>query len=813
MSRFYAALGGLLCAVLLGAGPAWAQAPPIIPQRTCATQQADAWQQAALKRRLPNYNAAKLAASAPRALRTAAVTYTLPVVVHIVHNGEAVGTGTNISQAQVQSQLDVLNEDYRNLNADGALVPSVFQPLRADVQVQFVAATRDPQGKVLPEPGIDRVSRAAKGFDAPPYATTSYIEDVIKPATYWNPDQYVNIWVMNLGGNVLGYAQFPDNTAGLGGLSPLGGLAATDGVVILYSTFGRVGTLSSGFDRGRTLTHEMGHWLGLRHTWGDADCGDDYCADTPTQQTSNFNCPAFPHVTCSNGPNGDLFMDYMDYVNDACMGLFSGNQKDRIQAVMAAGTPRRTVLLSSPVLCASVAAAAASTSGAACPGGTIALAASGPSSATYAWTGPNGYVSTLQNPVLTNVTASAAGTYIVTTTLNGGACTSTASVAAVVSPAAPVWTGAAGTSNWFDAANWTGCVPTRETDATIPAGLAAPYPLLTSGTAEVRTLTQQGSLGVAGGELALYGDYAGAGPLTQTGGNIATRGTGPQRLRAATYLALTVGGTGTKTIAAATIGQTLTLAGALLDTGPAILTLAPAATLTETDASYVLGQVQTTHLVNTTSDAFGGVGLRLTATTAPGTTTVRRTTGQAQGNGAGTSISRYYDLTAATSSSLRGATLALSYLPHELNGLPPTQLVLFKSTDTGATWSNQGATLRDATALAVSRDYVTDLTGRWTLGSASTPLTPAAITYAINAFPVPFSSNGLAIQVTTPTAGPLQVQLYDVLGRVIYSHAVATVEVGTSTVDLPGAGQLAPAKYMLVVKQANQEAHLNVVRE
>lgn len=813
MTKFYAALGGLWCLVLLlGAGPARGQAPPVIPQRTCATQQADAWQQAALKRRLPHYNAAKLAAT-PRALRTAAVTYVLPVVVHIVHNGEAVGAGTNISQAQVQSQLDVLNEDYRNLNAYGARVPSVFQPLRADVQVQFVAATRDPAGRLLPEPGIDRVSRVARGFEAPPYSTTSYIEDVIKPATFWNPDQYVNIWVMSLGGNVLGYAQFPDNTAGLGGLSPLGGLAATDGIVILYSAFGRVGTLSTGFDRGRTLTHEMGHWLGLRHTWGDDDCGDDYCPDTPTQQTSNFNCPAFPHVTCSNGPSGDLFMDYMDYVSDACMGLFSGGQKDRVQAVMAAGTPRRTVLLSSPVLCASVAVAAASTSGATCPGGAIALAASGPSGATYAWTGPNGYVSTQRNPVLTNVTASAAGTYTVTVALNGGACTSTASTTAVVSPAAPVWTGAAGTGNWFDAANWTGCVPTRFTDATIPAGLTTPYPLLSGGTAEVRTLTQQGSLGVAGGELALYGDYVGAGALNQTGGSLATRGTGPQRLRAATYQALIVGGTGTKTIAAATIGQSLNLAGALLDTGPATLTLAPAATLTETDASYVLGQVQTTHLVGTASDNFGGVGLRLTATTAPGTTTVRRTTGQPPGSGAGVSIGRYYDLTAATSRSLRGATLALSYLPHELKGLPPAQLVLFKSTDAGATWSNEGATLRDAPTPLVSRDYVADLAGRWTLGRAAAPLTPAAITYAINAFPVPFSSNGLAIQVTTPTAGPLQLQLYDVLGRVIYSHSVATVEVGTSTVDLPGAGLLAPAKYVLVVKQANQEARLNVVRE
>ena len=894
----YAALLAWLGFWILSFGAAGQALPPAGP-RTCGTQQADAWQQAQLQQRLPGYRATKLAAArAPRtALRTtAATTYTLPVVVHIVYDGEAVGTGLNISQAQVQSQLDVLNEDYRNRNANGAAVPSPFQPLRADAQFQFVLAQRDPAGRPLAEPGIDRVDRNALGFTAPPYAQ-SYLDDTIKPATDWNPDQYVNIWVTSLSNNILGYAQFPDNTAGLAGLSPLGGAANTDGVVLLYSAFGRVGTLTAPYDQGRTLTHELGHFLGLRHTWGDDNCGDDYCADTPTQQGPDYGCPGFPHVTCSNGPNGDLFQDFLDYSNDACMALFSQDQKGRMQDVMAAGTPRRAILLTSPALCTgSPLAATATNSGPVCAGLSATLSATGPAGASYDWVGPNNFTSTLQNPVLSAITTGQAGIYTVRVTVTTGQCAGTASTKLVVNPApptpvlaassatfcpsggagltlsitnpppggiytwtvvsgdglpaiattpsivvaptqsstyrltlglagssctssatvsvravAPVWSGAAGTGNWFDAANWNGCVPSRYTDALIPAGLSTPYPLLSGGTAEVRTLTQQGSLTLAGGELALYGDYAGPGTLTQTGGTVATRGPGAQSLRPGVYQTLLIAGAGIKTIGAATIDQALMMGGAMLNTNVNVLTLAPTATLTETDASYVLGQVQTTRAVGTTTEAFGGLGVRLTAAAAPGLTTVRRTTGQAVGTGSGGGSSRYYDIVPAADRPL-GTTLALAYLPHELNGLPEAQLTLFHSRDAGATWSNEGASRRDVPARLVSRDYVAGLAGRWTLASPTAALPPAAITYAINAFPVPFAADGLSIQVTTATAGPLDVKLYDVLGRIIYDQPVASVEVGTSVVSLPGSGQLQPAKYLLVVRQGTQEARLNVVK-
>lgn len=806
------AAGGLA----LGGSPALGQA--LLPSpgpRTCATQQVAAQQQAKLKRLLPGYNPAAVPArrGTGRLNLTTAVTYTLPVVVHIVYDGEAVGTGANLSQAQVRSQLDVLNEDYRRLNADGVLVPSVFQGLRGDAQVQFQLADLDPSGRPMPEPGIDRIDRNAQGWSAPPYgrpSDVSYIENTIKPQTYWNPTNYVNIWVLPLGGGLLGYAQLPDNTAALGGLSAQGGLPETDGVVILSTAFGRTGTLVANFNKGRTTTHEMGHFLGLRHVWGDDNCGDDYVADTPTQQTSNYACPTFPHVTCSNGPSGDMFMNFLDYVDDACMQLFTQDQVDRMQAVLGANTPRRTSLASSPALCQSRPTTTASNTGLPCTSGPLTLRATGPAGATYAWSGPNNFSSTDQNPVLPAATAAAVGTYTVVVTVPGGGCPGLATT--TVGPAAPVWSGAAGTTDWFTAANWQGCVPTSTTDALIPVlAQGGPYPVLAAGAAAVHTLTVQGSLTLSGGTLQLYGDLAGPGTLTHTSGQLVTLGTGAQRLRGGTYYEVVAGGTGIKTIGAATIGQRLQLSGAIVSTGADSLTLGPTATLEgETDSSYALGLLRTTRTVGTAAESFGGLGLTVEAAFAPGLTTVRRTTGAALSNDGNTSIGRYYDLQSAASRGLQGAQLSLGYLPHELNGLAEGSLALFRQA--GATWTNEGATTRDASRRLVSRANVTDLQGRWTLASTTTPLGSVAA-MRIEAFPVPFTTGGLSLQVSTPMAGPLVVQLYDVLGRRLYDHAVATVDVGTSTVNLPGTELLAPATYFLLVQQATQRVHLKVVRQ
>ena len=394
MAKLYSVLaGGLLSLLALGAQPAAAQTQPT-PIRRCATEEINAQIQAELKRLNPGYNPNRSTNERPAtALRTTATTYTLPVIVHIIHSGEAVGVGTNISPLQVQSQLDVLNEDYRNTNADGSLVPNVYQPLRGDMQIQFVPAKYDPNGNVLAEPGIDRVNRSTKGWNAPPY-TMAYINSTVKPGSYWDPSRYINIWTTDMSGGILGYAQFPDNAAGLGGLNASGGAANTDGVVILYSSYGSSSRYPGGiylppYDKGRTLTHELGHWFSLRHIWGDATCGNDFCSDTPTQQTSSSGCPTFPRVTCSN-VTGDMTMNYMDYSNDLCLYMFTQGQKDRMQAVMSAATPRRSELATSSVGCTSIVSATASSNTPVCAGTSLTLTASGPVGAGGAGTGPRG---------------------------------------------------------------------------------------------------------------------------------------------------------------------------------------------------------------------------------------------------------------------------------------------------------------------------------------------------------------------------------------------------------------------------------------
>jgi hypothetical protein len=245
------------------------------------------------------------------------VVITIPVVVHVVYANAT----QNISDAQIQSQINVLNADYRRLNSDTNSVPSVFRALGADCQINFCLAKRDPNGNATT--GIVRKSTTASSF---------IDDDKVKSSTTggdnaWNTTKYLNLWVCNLGGGLLGYAQFP------------GGAQATDGVVINYTAFGTSGTAASPYNKGRTATHEIGHWLNLYHVWGDANCGNDQVSDTPTQQTSNYGCPTFPHVTCSNGPNGDMFMNYMDYVDDACMMMFSLGQSSRMAAAINTSRP------------------------------------------------------------------------------------------------------------------------------------------------------------------------------------------------------------------------------------------------------------------------------------------------------------------------------------------------------------------------------------------------------------------------------------------------------------------------------------------
>ncbi|MGV1004794.1 MAG: zinc metalloprotease [Candidatus Nanopelagicales bacterium] len=239
----------------------------------------------------------------------------IPAVVHVVWNTPE----QNISQAQIESQIAVLNRDFRMANSDVASTPAVFSPLCADARVQFELARTDPAGN--PTTGIIRVRTAKTSFDA---------DDTVKAAATggsdpWPSGVHLNIWVCRLGGGLLGYAQFP------------GGPAATDGVVIRDSAFGDTGTATAPFDLGRTSTHEVGHWLNLHHIWGDDDsgcAGDDLVADTPNAAGPNTGTPTFPHITCNNGPNGDLFMNYMDYTDDAAMFMFTHGQVTRMQACL-----------------------------------------------------------------------------------------------------------------------------------------------------------------------------------------------------------------------------------------------------------------------------------------------------------------------------------------------------------------------------------------------------------------------------------------------------------------------------------------------
>jgi len=255
------------------------------------------------------------------------VVVTIPVVFNVVWNV----AGDNISDARLLSQLQVLNDDFRRLNADASNTPAGFQGIAADCEINFCLATQDPGGNATT--GIRRQQTSVTSFstnDAVKFTAQGGLD-------IWDRNKYLNMWVCDLGGGLLGYAQFP------------GGPANTDGVVCDYAYFGTNGS-SPPFHLGRTATHEVGHWLNLYHIWGDdgTSCsGSDLCADTPNQADENYGCPAFPAISCSNGTNGDMFMNYMDYTDDACMNIFTAGQKTRVQSLFGTGGSR-VALLSSP---------------------------------------------------------------------------------------------------------------------------------------------------------------------------------------------------------------------------------------------------------------------------------------------------------------------------------------------------------------------------------------------------------------------------------------------------------------------------------
>lgn len=244
---------------------------------------------------------------------------TIPVVIHILYHTN----GENLTDDLVESQITALNRDYRKQNPDTTKIPSYFKALAADCGIEFKLATSDPLGRSTT--GIVRKYTPITQWTS---------DDAIKSSSQmgddgWDPKSYLNIWVGTMQ-SLLGYSSLP------------GYPADKDGVVINNRVFGI--TNNTPYNQGRTAVHEVGHWLGLRHLWGDAFCGDDSIADTPKQETFTNGCPSSIRVSCNNGPNGDMYMDYMDFTNDDCLVMFTNGQKQRMLFLFQPGGPRNSIL-------------------------------------------------------------------------------------------------------------------------------------------------------------------------------------------------------------------------------------------------------------------------------------------------------------------------------------------------------------------------------------------------------------------------------------------------------------------------------------
>ena len=244
------------------------------------------------------------------------VTMTIPVWVNVLY----ATTAENINDLQIQSQIDVLNEDFAGTNADHNLTSTYNTVKASDIKIRFELAGVTRKATALTSWGTnDAMKKSSQGG--------------IDPTS---PSTTLNMWSCNLGSGLLGYAQFP------------GGSLATDGVVILYSAFGSrtkypSGTYVNTYDKGRTATHEVGHYLNLRHIWGDRRCGDDFVSDTPGHDGANYGCPAANTISKCSGRPVEMTMNYMDYTADACMYMFSTLQGNRMRATFALGGPRATL--------------------------------------------------------------------------------------------------------------------------------------------------------------------------------------------------------------------------------------------------------------------------------------------------------------------------------------------------------------------------------------------------------------------------------------------------------------------------------------
>ncbi len=317
-------------------------------------------------------------------------TYTIPIIFHIIHGGQPEGTYPNLSQSLINDQVTILNADYAGtgynatewsaltLNGhplfyDYAVANDLPAPDNNGINVatagiSFGLANQDPSGNALAEPGIDRINYVTRAWKNPAATYESntimnYMDDSIKPATIWDPTRYFNVWVSDINPSslYLGYSTFPSGTS-LSGLSGGDGgsenaTSSIDGCWVLASTVGNSGIAYAPYNLGRTLTHESGHYLGLRHVWGDGDCATDYCNDTPGAETFNYySGPAFTYPyhngTCSdNAKDGEMYMNFMDYSNDRFMFMFTNDQIIRMYTALSQSPDRTGLTTASARLC------------------------------------------------------------------------------------------------------------------------------------------------------------------------------------------------------------------------------------------------------------------------------------------------------------------------------------------------------------------------------------------------------------------------------------------------------------------------------
>jgi hypothetical protein len=396
--------------------------------------------------------------------------FTIPVIVHVIHGGQSVGSYPNLAQGQINSQIIVLNNDFAGTGYNSANYPAtayanwaIAQGIQltnvdangrikiADCGVEFCMATKDTLGNTLAEPGIDRINYVTRGWANPTsFATNAalktFVDGVIKPQTIWNVSKYMNIWITdrdpNLGGGLLGYATFPPLT-GLSGLSAPYGSPTSDGFWCYSKCFGSAstypsGTYLSGYNRGRTSTHEIGHYLGLRHIWGDGVCASDYCTDTPSGSASNFGSPTYPYKTTScagNQPDGEMFMNFMDYTDDPAKYMFTTDQAFRVQTALTNSPYRK--FLGTHGVCGQIPVLASFSNGfLACPGVALNLSntSSGFPTPSYTWTSTGGVLSNV-NAASPSITFSAPGTYVVTLTADNGTTSVISKTITVTSPA------------------------------------------------------------------------------------------------------------------------------------------------------------------------------------------------------------------------------------------------------------------------------------------------------------------------------------------------------------------------------------------